>query len=317
MIKYIEKLRVENNIQIKDLCQGIVSVRNYSRYLSEEADLSFDILAKMLDKFGLPIYEFGLYINNSIYVDNIEEIHFIEYIINEMYEEAYKEMYPKIKDKELKTDYAYKSIPIAIEKMLYKLNKKSASQAKSNMREILNMNKMTNSKVITTDDVNSIDMCLEILNEPDIRELIDYLRKVIITKEVRLLTTSVEATQTKINSILLSMLCNNDNLSDNDHILIKQVFNLVLEYNVRARMDLGDIAIFKNIYSYMKRNNLKNDLIIYHYALAVLSSGDDEYTKSLEIELDEADKASFIKLLQDKELQRESMYERLMADERI
>jgi hypothetical protein len=234
-----------------------------------------------------------------------------------MYEEAYKEMYPKIKDKELKTDYAYKSIPIAIEKMLYKLNKKSASQAKSNMREILNMNKMTNSKVITTDDVNSIDMCLEILNEPDIRELIDYLRKVIITKEVRLLTTSVEATQTKINSILLSMLCNNDNLSDNDHILIKQVFNLVLEYNVRARMDLGDIAIFKNIYSYMKRNNLKNDLIIYHYALAVLSSGDDEYTKSLEIELDEADKASFIKLLQDKELQRESMYERLMADERI
>jgi hypothetical protein len=48
MIKYIEKLRVENNIQIKDLCQGIVSVRNYSRYLSEEADLSFDILSMNL-----------------------------------------------------------------------------------------------------------------------------------------------------------------------------------------------------------------------------------------------------------------------------
>lgn len=51
VIIYIEKIRKEQNLSLKDFCSNICSKRNYRRYLTNVLELPFKIFTKLLIKY--------------------------------------------------------------------------------------------------------------------------------------------------------------------------------------------------------------------------------------------------------------------------
>ena len=89
LISVIEKIRIQKNIKIKDLTNGIISSRNYSRYLSNEIELSFEMLIKLLERLDMPLFLFANYSKNLAIIENIEEMHFFDTVLSGDYQKAY------------------------------------------------------------------------------------------------------------------------------------------------------------------------------------------------------------------------------------
>src|SRR5690554_1420148 len=139
IMKYFEMLRTERKINIQDITEGIVSRRNYSRYVSGEIAINIETLSKLLAKIEVPLSEFSFYINNRITMENLEEQYFHALIRNEQYTKAYNKYYSKIKNKELKTIYAKRTIPLGIVLMKYKLGMLNRDEVILEMKKIMNL----------------------------------------------------------------------------------------------------------------------------------------------------------------------------------
>ncbi|MBU0997280.1 MAG: hypothetical protein KKE16_04460 [Firmicutes bacterium] len=312
VMRFVEKLRIEKKISIHDLTEGIISRRSYSRFLSPSAELQVDTLFKLLERMKLPVFEFGAYVGNSILIENIYEMYFYEYIFNELYETAYNEIYPLIKDKELKSPLAIKSIPIAIKLMEYKLNKITKAEALSAMKNVIELNTMINSKIICFDDIQALSLYTLVCND-EAKELIsDHMLKILFTSKIKVFTNSVEYTNSVIHRIALTTLTTKEYTTDKDRKNIQKLLTVIFEYQIKAKTAFHDFIIFNNLYKYVKKHKIDNKLVIFHYLASIASTFGSAYLESNKIKIDQSDIEIYLSFLEDDTFLKKPTYEGLM-----
>lgn len=314
LIEFIDRLRKEKNISIGDFTKDIVSKRSYSRFLSYEAGISFEVLNAFLERLDMPLFELGNYIMNVTIHENVDEYYFFDAILNEKYDYAYNEIYPKIKDKKWKTLLASKTIPMGIQLVLYKMNKITKYQALDNMAKYLELDKIIKSKIVFYNDIAAFKIYLELCNDKDKEKIAEYLYKVHFNNNYKILTNTVEVTNLLIYSNILKALTSLKTQSMKIKKRIKEVLDSFLEYHKRAKMDVYDVMIFEIVYKYVKDNNIRNDLVVFHYFTALITSdnfNENEFFKNM----DANDIRILLELLDNEIFVRESMYERIMSHE--
>ncbi|MGD9910686.1 MAG: hypothetical protein AB7U79_08825 [Candidatus Izemoplasmatales bacterium] len=317
LVYFLDMARSERNISIQDFVEGITSRRNYSRFLSDEAELSFEMLGDFLTKLGIPLFEFGLYIYNKNFYNHINEIWFQEFIKVEKYDIAYNQYYPLIKDKSLGSVYAKKTIPIGVLLMKLHLNQIHKANAVHQIINILNLDSITNSSFLSADDLEAIFLYLRVANDSAKKQIADYLFKFIFDKKITILTTTVEITTILIYLSALKALTTKEKADQWDYLLIKKVFIEALKYHIKSKTLLYDILIFETMYLYYKKNQIENKYIKYYYIASIASSYENTYTEGKLIEIDQEDIDAYLSCVRDTDMMYESMYERIINDEQF
>jgi hypothetical protein len=314
-IVYLDIVREERKVSIQGFVEGITSRRNYSRLLSGEAELSFEMLGKFLERLGMPLYDFGLFAYNKTYLDNINEIWFHDCIRAEKYQEAYTKYYPLIKDKDWKTIYAKKTIPTAIILMDFQLKRIHKSSAIHSILNILKLSTIVNSTFITADDVEALYLFLRICNDEEKEQIAECFFRFLVEKRNKILSAGLEFTILTMYLSTLTALTTKETLNNRDRILILQVFRSALEYHIKAKMMTFDVLLFETIYKFIKKNQIRSKWIVFHYIASIASSFGNSFTRKTIIDLDEADRSDYLECIQDENFWEESMYERLLKNE--
>lgn len=317
VIFYLDQLRKKQKLTILQLTKGITSARNYHRYLSGETNPIFSHLSKMLNRSGITLYDFYIYVHNNIERENAIETEFYDAIKDGKYEYAYKEIYPQIKDKNLKTVFAEKTIPCQICFMKYKLGLLSDTQATSEMKKIINLKELIRCSIIDDDLISSLYVYVQICSDEDKIVIGNYLADLIITNDYVQLMHYYQWTTMIMHITALSTLTTiKENHLDN-YNKIKRITNSALEFNYRANLKILDTMLFRILYDFTKRNKKPNKYLIFNYISSIIYGSDEEYIANSTFDIDEADIQTFCHMLVEETNPHKSMYERLMNDNEL
>ena len=312
IMKYLEKLRSERKITIQDFTKDVCSRRNYSRFLVGEASISLEILSKLLNKIEIPLFDFSFYINNNIIYENIHEIYFYDLIHLEKYELAFKERYPHIKDKEWKTLYSEKCVPMGIKLMEYKLGIISKAEAVKAMSTILKLDEITNKYLVQDDDIGGANLFVRVCGDKDKEKIVEWLLEVLQSDKHKMVSGSYEPMMTNIYLTLLEAMTTHSDPNKYDYALIKKIANKAIEFHSRSKLATFDIFLFRILYNYIKANKINNKYIVFHYIAAILSAFEDSYVKDMVFDIHEEDIAIYKECLLDECFMNSYMYERLI-----
>jgi len=314
-VDYIEKLRIEKELSIKDLTSGVISPRTYTRYLSNQVEIPLDILNKFLERLETPLYQFGLYIYNTIYLENSEEIVFFNLIVSEKYKRAYEQEYPKLKDKKFQTYLSGKALPLSILLMKCKLNIITENHMLVEMRNVLELNALINRKDINAGEIEALKIFVKVCNDTEKELISNMLYKYLSDKSYMILTNTVEVSRVSLYYVSLLAYTTRSKLRKADKAKIEWIVKDFLKYHKRAKTLLLDCMVLKLIYDYYNKHQLSNDLIVFHYVAAILSTPENDHTKQFRSDITEANIRILFKFLEDDTFLKESMYERLLANE--
>ncbi len=308
----VEQLRLERKMTILEITEGVISRRNYSRYLSGEIPITLEVLTKLLTKLGVPLHEFVIYMTNKNIFNNLDEAYYLDLIRNEQYEEAYNRYYHSIKDKKLNSIYASRTIPICKNLMLYKLGKLFKEEAKKNSSRIIDLKEMFRKKHLNDDEIESLYLYIRICDDEDKERIADYLLNMLFSREYKLTAIHYEFCLTLTYLIVLTIITEHHNKEKYKRNIIKQVINEALDFFRRAKFNNNDILLFDILYKYIKKNNIHNNDIIFYYISSILSTNDTEFLNGRKFAITREDINIYFTLLKDEELINSNLYERIM-----
>ena len=120
MGKIIDEIRQERKLSREDLCDDIMSIRNYQRFINEEVNLSNDKLSRLIDRLNLDYFTLReIYTHRS--VDKYSQLHRIyRLMMANSDKEAYEEL-KKVSPKGIESAYMqlfYDYIKLDLERQL-------------------------------------------------------------------------------------------------------------------------------------------------------------------------------------------------------
>lgn len=314
-IFYIEKVRNDKKMTIQDLTRGIISRRSYSRFLSNETEVTFDVITKLIDRLGYPMVDFSLYVNNQNMQNNIEEAMFVEIIKLNQYDIAFNELYPMIKDKKWRSSHATKALPCAVIMMNLHLKKISSSEAYYKIKELLHLDEIVSSTLVFKEDIDALYIVVDILKEKDKLLIGNHLFKV-LDKNAKVVSPSIDNTTMLTYLVLIKAFIHNNTVNSNNHELIQEVIRKSLEYLYRSKTAIMDIVLFDTIIEYARLNNYYFDEILFGYISTLISSPENYYMMGKSYHLSEQDKSRFLELLSDQKFIHENYYARIIYEKR-
>lgn len=312
LVGYLDQLRQERKISIQELTEGIISRRNYSRYLSGEIPINFEILTKLLERLGIPLSDFVFYITNKKIIENLDEIYFLDQIRNQKYKKAYSDFYPPIKDKEFRSVFAKKTIPIAIKLMLYEMNQLSLVEAKMQIASIINLDEMFAKKYLNDDEIEALNLYTRICDEAEKERIADYLLNIVLHDDYKITAIYYDFCRMLTYLIILEIITQHSNPAKYESELIKKVINSALDFFARAKYVNHDIKLFTILYQYVKRYQIDHKEIIFYYLSSILSTHDEDFLLGQEFAITEADIETYIAFLKDESFMNTELYERVM-----
>lgn len=120
MGKVIDEIRQERKMSREDLCEDIMSVRNYQRFITEEVNVSNDKLNKLVDRLNLDFFTVSEIFRHRSH-NKYSQLHHIYHLMQSNSDkEAYKEL-KKIKINTIESSYTllfYKYLKIDLERQL-------------------------------------------------------------------------------------------------------------------------------------------------------------------------------------------------------
>lgn len=120
MGKVIDQIRQERKMSREDLCEDIMSVRNYQRFISEEVNVSNDKLNKIVDRLNLDFFTVSEIFRHRS-ENKYSKLHHIYHLMQSNSDkEAYEEL-QKIKVNKIESSYTklfYKYLKIDLERQL-------------------------------------------------------------------------------------------------------------------------------------------------------------------------------------------------------
>lgn len=312
-IFYIEKIRIEKKNTIQELTNGIISRRSYTRFLSNETDISFDILVKLIDRLGYAIFDFGLYVYNHNIQTNLDEVMFMEMIKLSQYEIAFNEFYPLIKDKKWKSIFATKAIPCAVIMMNLHFKKIRQVEAYGLIKDILQIDEIIQSPIIYKEDIESLYICMDILKRMDRFKISQYLYKT-LSNNVKIVSPSIDNTTMLTYLTLVKSLSLDSIIEATDHVMIKEVIIKAIAYLYKSKTAIMDIVFFETILEYCRSNSFYYEEVVFAYISTLISSPENYYTYGKTIILSDEDVKTFTRLLTNTAFINSDIYSRIIYD---
>lgn len=294
IMRYFERYRLDHKMPIYKITKGIMSTRNYSRILSGEVDISLEDYARLLRRLRLPLFEFNLYIENSTLDENIHEIQFYQAIECRDFEKAYQIIGPYLRDGKWKTLMANKSIPIAVKLMESQLGHCTTRQFYAFARKTLNLTEMETQKILSFDDFEALLLFSFYGTVEEQRRIYSVFYR-IMRDEVRILSTSLEYSMSRLHVRTLELATSFHDPDENMLTQLRDIAWIVLEYQSRAKMIGVEAKMLLLLHRYYQTNHLSSEPLLLDVALSVLGSGDETMIQNWKAELSRAD----ITLIQD------------------
>ena len=218
-----------------------------------------------------------------------------------------------LRTKEYKSILANKTIPLGMKMVEYKKNFIMKGEALYYMKSFLNLDGFLKSYIIQDDDIESLYIYIRICNDDEKEKIAKELLNIISKNDRKFFTVNYERIQTLMYLIVLICLTTKEKITYSDHLNIKKITDVALEFNTRAKLRTYDVILFKTLYKYIKRSDSDNKHIIFHYIASIISSIDDEYVENQRFELKKEDIKIFIECLQDEKLLKGQMYSGLIT----
>ena len=310
----LERARLERKVAIKDLVCDITSRRNYSRFLSDDISISFEILSKFLERLDIPFSEFSFYMHNVIMYENINEVYFHELIRSEKYELAYQNYYSQIAGKQLKTLYANKTIPLGIQLMKFKIGLISHDEALQEMTRLINLSEIVSSHVLRDDDIEALFLYIRICDKQTQEKIGVFALDALNNEKYIMLAGFYEQTSTILQLVALKTLTAKSYIGEEDQANIKKVAEIALKFHNRTKLSLFDVMLFQTLYDYIKTRGIKNKYIVFYYVASIIGSLNEGYVNGHKYAITQSDICMFYDCLNDASFMESSMYERLFSN---
>lgn len=243
LMESVDRHRRKQEVKVSEFCKGICSTRNYSRYLSSEVDVPFDVFVKMVERLGSNVRDFVVIIENEEIHSSIEFAYFNEYVRVGYYHEA-EQLISKLDLKKIPFNIKNIHFPIAKEILDYKLNRLTSNQFNMNCKKILNYDKLLKSKLITKEEAESLILFLPHAAEAEQKEIFLFLYDFINENKDKLLSSTIEITLSRISNGLLAFLLSKDNLSTEDRLYAKNIIPIAFKLVNRDAIEGFLIEIF-------------------------------------------------------------------------
>lgn len=308
IIQMLDNLRIQNDLSIEEFTEGIVSRRNYSRYLNGEVRMSFTILAALLKKINLSVSAFSYYVLNTMIVTYNHEFEFLNHLTNRQYKEAQKIYEQKIHGQQLHTFLADKTIPAGFVYLEYKLNKISFEKGRNTLINTYPLNEVLDRILITEDDIMSLYFYTKFANKEESLRIAQFVYDLLVSNKRKNFAIHVEEAQYIAYMIALEILYKYYEQIKNGKKHFEMCITRALDFDRRARVGNYNLFILEPIYKYAKSQNCKDlDLVIYYYVTALLAA-DKDLAFSEPFELHKEDYEQYLTYLQDDKYLEMEMY---------
>jgi hypothetical protein len=284
IMRYFELYRLEHKVPIYKITKGIMSTRNYSRVLSGEVDISLEDYARLLRRLRLPLFEFNNYIENSTIDENIHEIQFLQAVECRNFEKAYQIIKPYLRDRKWKTMMAIKTIPIAIKLMESQLKQCTTRQFYDFARQTLELTEMETQKFLSFDDFEALLLYSHYGTVEEQRRIYAIFYR-IMRDEVRILSTSLEYSMSRLHLRTLELATSFHDPDDSMIEQLREIAWIVLEYQSRAKMIGVEAKMLLLLHRYYQANHIPSETLLSDVALSVLGSSDETMIQKWKAEL--------------------------------
>ena len=153
--KLIEQLRKDRKLSRQDLCNDIMSVRNYQRFSQDEVKISHDKLLKLIDRIGLDYFTFHQIYKTRIGNEHNHLINAFNHTCNWEFQKA--ELQLAFVDKE-NVESGYDTQMYMITKALINLKKKTLASENwyTEIEKAIDFPKILEKKVINMIELNAL-----------------------------------------------------------------------------------------------------------------------------------------------------------------
>ena len=309
----LDNFRLEKRKTIQDMTEGIISPRNYSRLLKDEAEITMDVLVALLDKLNTPFEEFISYINMHKYVDSFDEDRFVYLVIFENYEKAVSKYSDVMSGKNNKSRFAEKTIPACVAYLSY-INKKITLQAAKMLIEgFLDLNTIEKNKVIHEEDIYTMYLYMKIASQEELDSLSEFMNTIIYDRSFKVFAHQYENTIMMAYIIEMYLLTSKPYSVENDKA-IRNVFKEALLFNSKYTISPFDVLLFEVVFKYVKKNDIKSKYISFYYIASVLSTSNVDFLRGRTFDIGEDDLEAYYGLISDARFVNSHMYKRLINE---
>lgn len=274
-IEYIDIYRKKNKMNVPEFCQGVCSIRNYSRYLSKELNLPFDIFIKMIHRLGWTIKDFVIYVENVETNSNIDLAYFIEFVRNFYYKEAEIYLENALK-KTIPTYVRTKYFPVARMTFMYKTNQMSKEDYKIKCRDIIKLDELLFQSTITREDAESLILYMQHSEQIDQTRIFDFLSQYILDPDqYRVISNMHAITLTRISTGLMYKLMNQEIMSEFEIEQFKKILILSNKYYFTDSINGLVVEYISFYYAFYKKINHPDKSQLLWYLISLILTRDD------------------------------------------
>ena len=179
MGKIIDEIRVERNMTREDLCEDIMSVRNYQRFVSEEVNLSNDKLNSVIDRLNLDYFTLReIYRHRS--QDKYSKLHNVYLLMQSNSDQKAYEELKKINFKQIESSYMrlfHSYLKIDLERQLSIVDLESSI---IKLKELIDYPNILQFEVLNFIELNTLVILNTHLSKKEDSTIADFLYKFLL-----------------------------------------------------------------------------------------------------------------------------------------
>ncbi len=151
--KIIDELRQERKMSRENLCEEVMSIRNYQRFINEEVNVSNDKLSKLIDRLSLDYFtvrEISRYRGEGRYT----VLHNVYNLMQANSDEKAYQILLEINLEDIESDYTklfYQYLKIDLERQLHKI---SQEDAVNQLKELIHYPRILDYEVLNFIELN-------------------------------------------------------------------------------------------------------------------------------------------------------------------
>lgn len=183
MGKIIDEIRLERKLTREDLCDEIMSVRNYQRFVSEEVNVSNDKLSKLVDRLSLDYFTLReIYTHRS--EDKYSKLHNVYHLMQANSDKKAYEQLKKINSSQIDSGFMllfYNYLKLDLERQLGITPIEESLDLLSNLIDYPNV---LNFEVLNFIELNVLAILNRYFTRKEDSTIADFLYKFLIDEEL-------------------------------------------------------------------------------------------------------------------------------------
>lgn len=265
----LESVRKGQKITIADFTHGIISRREYSRYLSGQTELSLKVLAALLNRLHLALHDFSYYLFNYSCTLHVEEAELFMNLELGDYA-ACERPYQILKTRKAGGPFAPHFIPMALLYLDYKHGLIGLSEAQTQAKEILPLSCLSEGGFLNEDQAVATMVYSLFASPVTARKISKTLSPLLLDSTKKVLFMNYETGVMALHLTYIRSLNRLTQLEKEDWDDLKKAVPAFLSFHRRARVEFFDEAYFLELSEIYKKNDRKDSSIAFYASLTAL-----------------------------------------------